>query len=1327
MVRANSPTRVPRPAALAVTKSIDQSSGKTTNHALPAHRIPFFSLSPIFKSFILIALFMVAISAHAQFPPSFVYVNNQSVQNQISAYAVSPGGSLTEIAGSPYLTGGSGGTTTCTGMDRIVTSYTQNLLYVANAGDQTISAFQINPSTGVLTAAPGSPFASGLSLDSCGGISLALTPDGNFLMAASAGSINTFSVASTGALAPLATTANCCSPTVSMKVSPNGLFLAVTSQTNVSTYSISGGLLTPVPGSPFPQTGTGKVSGVEFSCATDAVYAAETNSANLGTITDGWSMDATGALSVLGGTPFPGSGISSTVVTVSPSAPQLFTGDTGGDKINSFSIATNGSIIQSGFFGGPPNIHTPMGLAFNYDGSYLFVADDPFGVAVFKNDGSGVLGSTADVQLVNSGEVQGLAVYPPKTCAPVALTLTEAAPAGPVESGGTITYGYTLTNVGPVAVQGSIGWDMPVGTNQLSCTASVGGACTQLGSQNNATFASIPAGATVSASVTVQTSTDLADKATIVNHAVAYSNIGYPLGSTSTATVPISANSSSTTLTVAPASAIYGSIATLTATLTKDTVSGPINGRTITFSLNGVVIGTAVTNAAGVASRAAFTTGLGAGSTSPITASYAGETIGTIVYGASSGSNSLAITPATLTVTAANASKVYGAALPATFNSTITGFVNGETSAVVSGAAVCSTTATAASTVGSYPITCSTAGLSSANYVFVTVPGTLTVTPAPLQILVNDATRVYGAPDPPFSGTVTGLIGADTVTVTYSTNATATSGAGAYSIFGALVPDAISANYQAFDHSGVLTITGATLTVTGNNASRLYGDPNPAFSGTISGLLPGDVITATFTTIATPASAAGVFPITPVFNDPGNKLGNYILVVTPGILSVNQAPLTASANNAVKVYGLANPVFTGTVTGLKNGDVITESFTTTAVLTSPVGAYPIIPALVDPGGKAGNYITTFNNGTLTVVQAPLTVNITNVSRVYGNANPTFAGTIVGLRPGDNITATYSSVAVPASPVGTYPITPTFADPGAKLPNYTVTITGGILTVTPAPLTVTAGGGQRIYGSANPAGTVLGLKNADVITVTSTSPTINSPVGTYTVTPIPVDPGGVIGNYTVTLKTATLTITKAPLTVTANNATVVLNTAAPGFTATYAGFVAGDTVANLTGVLNCTAPLNTVGLKTITCGGQSSPNYTITFVNGTATVVFASAGACTAGPGHQILAPIATNGSTVFTKATTASIPVQFRVCDANGATVTSSVVSTFTLLSRITGGVPTVLNQNQTAAFTFNAAAQDDVATLSTSTPTNLTAGTTYLYQIKLIDNSTINFQFTMN
>ena len=58
----------------------------------------------------------------------------------------------------------------------------------------------------------------------------------------------------------------------------------------------------------------------------------------------------------------------------------------------------------------------------------------------------------------------------------------------------------------------------------------------------------------------------------------------------------------------------------------------------------------------------------------------------------------------------------------------LSGFVAGETSAVVSGTAACSTTATPSSPAGSYPITCAAGSLSAPGYVFETfVAGTLTV------------------------------------------------------------------------------------------------------------------------------------------------------------------------------------------------------------------------------------------------------------------------------------------------------------------------------------------------------------------------------------------------------------------------------------------------------------------------------------------------------------------------------------------------------------------------------------------------------------------------
>ncbi len=86
----------------------------------------------------------------------------------------------------------------------------------------------------------------------------------------------------------------------------------------------------------------------------------------------------------------------------------------------------------------------------------------------------------------------------------------------------------------------------------------------------------------------------------------------------------------------------------------------------------------------------------------------------------------LTVNPATLTVTADNASRLFGAANPP-LTATITGFVNGDTSAVVSGSPSCTTTAQRWSPAGTYPVTCAQGSLSAANYTSTFKPGTLTV------------------------------------------------------------------------------------------------------------------------------------------------------------------------------------------------------------------------------------------------------------------------------------------------------------------------------------------------------------------------------------------------------------------------------------------------------------------------------------------------------------------------------------------------------------------------------------------------------------------------
>jgi hypothetical protein len=111
-----------------------------------------------------------------------------------------------------------------------------------------------------------------------------------------------------------------------------------------------------------------------------------------------------------------------------------------------------------------------------------------------------------------------------------------------------------------------------------------------------------------------------------------------------------------------------------------------------------------------------------------------------------------------LAVTANNASKVYGAAVP-TFSATVAGFVNGDSSAVISGAPGLTTTGTASSVVGTYPIIAATGTLAAANYTFTFANGTLTITKAGTITILTTPSGSLSAmvvPILPGAGTPTG-------------------------------------------------------------------------------------------------------------------------------------------------------------------------------------------------------------------------------------------------------------------------------------------------------------------------------------------------------------------------------------------------------------------------------------------------------------------------------------------------------------------------------------------------------------------------------------------
>ena len=85
-------------------------------------------------------------------------------------------------------------------------------------------------------------------------------------------------------------------------------------------------------------------------------------------------------------------------------------------------------------------------------------------------------------------------------------------------------------------------------------------------------------------------------------------------------------------------------------------------------------------------------------------------------------------------------------------------------------------------------------------------------------------------------------------------------------------------------------------------------------------------------------------------------------------ITITKAILTVTSDNKAMVLNGSLPALTGTLTGVKNNDAITASYSTVADGSS-VGVFPIVPALNDPYGRLGNYSVTATNGTLTVQYA----------------------------------------------------------------------------------------------------------------------------------------------------------------------------------------------------------------------------------------------------------------------------------------------------------------------------------------------------------------------
>ena len=387
------------------------------------------------------------------------------------------------------------------------------------------------------------------------------------------------------------------------------------------------------------------------------------------------------------------------------------------------------------------------------------------------------------------------------------------------------------------------------------------------------------------------------------------------------------------------------------------------------------------------------------------------------------------------------------------------------------------------------------------------------------------------------------------------------------------------------------------------NASRVYGDANPAFTYSIYGFHTGDtagIVTGlSVSTAATATSNVGTYAISASGGSAVSASGQaYRFIDAPGTLTVTPRAITVTADNQSRVYGNANPVLTYQVggSGLVNGDTLSGALATPATAASNVGVYGITQGTL---GSPNYTISSFAGANLTVTPRAITVTADAMSRAYGDTNPALTYQVggSGLANGDTLSGALATSATSASNVGLYGITQGTL---AASTNYTLSsFTGANLTITPRAITVTADAKSRAYGDANPALTYQvggsGLVNGDTLSgALATSATTASNVGVYGITQ------GTLAastNYALNYASANLTVTPRSITVTADTQSRAYGDANPALTYQVggSGLVNGDTLSGALATSATTA--SNVGVYGITQGRLASPNYTVSSFTG----------------------------------------------------------------------------------------------------------------------------------
>ena len=432
---------------------------------------------------------------------------------------------------------------------------------------------------------------------------------------------------------------------------------------------------------------------------------------------------------------------------------------------------------------------------------------------------------------------------------------------------------------------------------------------------------------------------------------------------------------------------------------------------------------------------------------------------------------------ATLTVTAAAKSKIYGEADPS-LTYTVSGLVGVDSETVVTGAL----SRAVGENVGNYTI--GKGSLSAGNNYTISYTGAnLTIGKKTLNITADAKTKTYGNADPVFTYTADGFAYEDSVGTVMSGSLARAEGEdvndGGYAI--------LSGTLSAGDNYNI-SYTGANLTVTKRNVTLTSATISKAYDGTAltndditvggDGFADGEGAEYTVTGTQTlPGNSVNEFTYT---LKTGTAADNYVITKSEGTLTVTgrtdegidkKYEITVEAKSGEVTYDGTEHSVDGFITNefTINGVTYTVSGLSATASGKDAGEYvaEVTGTAVVKDGEGNDltdqFIVNTTDGKLTIAKRNVTLTSASASKTYdGNpltkdeVNVTGDGFVAAEGAVFDVTGSQKMVGSSANSF-TYTL-----NEGTKLDNYNITKVEGTLAITKRSVTMTSATDSKEY-------------------------------------------------------------------------------------------------------------------------------------------------------------------------------------------------------------------------------------------------------------------------